>query len=444
MDWLEEKAGKLREYLKDAGLVRSLIYYLCISSIGAVALWLFTRNICNGWMEVIDSRMGGISYHYPALGGKIVISQIQRYEKMMKILSFIYNYSLWVYMLIAYMVAGKIFFARKLAPALGALEEMLHALNAGDYSREIVYRSSDEMGKIAEMAEELRKKLIQEKQRQWERQEEQREINAAFAHDIRTPLTVIRGYTEFLQKYVPQNRVSEELLMEKLDTMHYQEERLLRFSNTMTELQRIEKREISCRWVKLSELMQRLKETAEAMEETSGKVISLYEGQQDTDCGHCEEISGKTISRYEGQPDTDCNHCEETSEKTISPYGRRAGKKEKQQELFVDVECVQEVVENLLNNAVRYAGKLVVMQVEVKRTELTIYVKDDGKGFSQRALRAAAEAYFSEEKESGEHFGIGLSICKMLCENHNGNITFQNSVEGGAIAAAVFGIGVKE
>lgn len=422
MDWLEEKAGKLKEYLKDAGLVRSLIYYLCISSIGAVALWLFTRNICNDWMEVIDSRMGGISYHYPALGGKIVISRIQRYEKMMKILSFIYNYSLWVYMLLAYMVAGKIFFARKLAPALEALEEMLHALNAGDYSREIIYRSSDEMGKITEMAEELRKKLIQEKQRQWERQEEQREINAAFAHDIRTPLTVIRGYTEFLQKYVPQSRVSEELLMEKLDTMHYQEERLLRFSNTMTELQRIEKREISCQWVKMSELMQRLKETAEAMEETSGKIISLYEGQ----------------------PDTDRNHCEETSGKTISLYGRQAGKKEKQQELFVDVECVQEVVENLLNNAVRYARKLVVMQVEVKRTELTIYVKDDGKGFSQRALRAAAEAYFSEEKESGEHFGIGLSICKMLCENHNGNITFQNSVEGGAIAAAVFGIGVKE
>lgn len=422
MDWLEEKAGKLKEYLKDAGLVRSLICYLCISSIGAVALWLFTRNICNGWMEVIDSRMGGISYHYPALGGKIVISQVQRYEKMMKILSFIYNYSLWVYMLIAYMAAGKIFFARKLAPALEALEEMLHALNAGDYSREIVYRSSDEMGKITEMAEELRKKLIQEKQRQWERQEEQREINAAFAHDIRTPLTVIRGYTEFLQKYVPQGRVSEELLMEKLDTMHYQEERLLRFSNTMTELQRIEKREISCRWVKLSELMQRLKEAAEAMEETSGKIISLYEGQTNTDCNHCEETSGKTISFY----------------------GRQAGEKEKQQELLVDVECVQEVVENLLNNAVRYARKLVVMQVEVKRTELTIYVKDDGKGFSQRALRAAAEAYFSEEKESGEHFGIGLSICKMLCENHNGNITFQNSVEGGAIAAAVFGIGVKE
>lgn len=419
MDWLEEKAGKLKEYLKDAGLVRSLIYYLCISSIGAVALWLFTRNICNVWMEVINSRTGGISCYYPALGGKLAISQIQRYEKMMKILSFMYNYSLWIYMLIAYMVAGKIFFARKLAPALEVLEEMLHALNAGDYSREIVYRSSDEMGKITEMAEELRKKLIQEKQRQWERQEEQREINAAFAHDIRTPLTVIRGYTEFLQKYVPQSRVSEELLMEKLDTMHYQEERLLHFSNTMTELQRIEKREISCQWVKLSELVQRLKEAAEAMGETSGKIVSLCEGQADTDCSHCEETSGKTISLHERQA-------------------------EKQQELFVDVECVQEVVENLLNNAVRYARELVVMQVEVKKMELTIYVKDDGKGFSQRALRAAAEAYFSEEKESSEHFGIGLSICKMLCENHNGNITFQNSVEGGAIAAAVFGIGVKE
>lgn len=403
MDWLEEKIEKLKEHLQNAGLVRSLVYYLCITSIGAVVLWLFTRNICNMWIQVISRRTEQIEYYYPNLGGKLAMSQTQQYGIILTILSGIYNYSLWFYMFIAYMISGKVFFSKRLRPALETISNMLSALNAGDYSVEMVWRSSDEMGKISQEMEELRKKLIREKRRQWERQEEQRNINAAFAHDIRTPLTVIRGYTEFLQKYVPQGKVSQELLMGKLETMLYQEERLLRFSNTMTDLQRIEKREISCQWIRFSDLLQRLKESAKALEQTTGKKIRVSAKQ---------ELAGKG----------------------------------EEQEILVDSECIQEVVENLLNNAVRYARQQIVVQLGIDKNELTIYVKDDGPGFSQRALRAATEVYYSEEKNNGresnsEHFGIGLSICKMLCENHNGGITLRNSVEGGAIAAATFGIG---
>lgn len=409
MDWLEERVEKLKLYLINAGLVRSLICYLCITSIGAVVLWLFTRNVCNIWLQVIQQRIENVRY-YMDIGGRLTVSQEavfqeKKYKLILMGLSVMYNYSLFLYMFIAYIIAGKIFFAKRLRPALEAISDMLSALNAGDYSKEIIYQNNDEMGQISQGMEELRKKLIREKRRQWEKQEEQRNINAAFAHDIRTPLTVIRGYTEFLQKYVPQGKVSQELLMEKLDTMQYQEERLLRFSNTMTKLQQIEKREISCQWIRFSDLLQRLRELAEMMEQTTGKRISVY---------HRQELKTK----------------------------------QEEQEILVDSECIQEVAENLLNNAVRYAAQEILMQLEINKSELTIYVKDDGSGFSQKALRAAAEVYYSEEKnkerESNsniEHFGIGLFICKMLCENHNGGITFRNSVEGGAIVAATFGIG---
>lgn len=409
MDWLEERVEKLKLYLINAGLVRSLICYLCITSIGAVVLWLFTRNVCNIWLQVIQQRIENVRY-YMDIGGRLTVSQEavfqeKKYKLILMGLSVMYNYSLFLYMFIAYIIAGKIFFAKRLRPALEAISDMLSALNAGDYSKEIIYQNNDEMGQISQGMEELRKKLIREKRRQWEKQEEQRNINAAFAHDIRTPLTVIRGYTEFLQKYVPQGKVSQELLMEKLDTMQYQEERLLRFSNTMTKLQQIEKREISCQWIRFSDLLQRLRELAEMMEQTTGKRISVY---------HRQELKTK----------------------------------QEEQEILVDSECIQEVAENLLNNAVRYAAQEIFMQLEINKSELTIYVKDDGSGFSQKALRAAAEVYYSEEKnkerESNsnmEHFGIGLSICKMLCENHNGGITFRNSMEGGAIVAATFGIG---
>ena len=197
-----------------------------------------------------------------------------------------------------------------------------------------------------------------------------------------------------MQKYVPKGKVSEEVLLEKLNTMQYQEERILRFTNTMAELQRIEEREVICSWIKVPELTRRIQNSAEVIGLNSGKKIDVWQ-------------------------------------------------KEVKEEIFADDECIQEVLENLLNNAMRYAREQITIQIQSNDSELIIYVKDDGEGFSGKALRTAAEVYFSEEKSSSEHFGIGLSICKMLCENHNGSLTFHNSVSGGAIVAASFGIGIK-
>ena len=114
-----------------------------------------------------------------------------------------------------------------------------------------------------------------------------------------------------------------------------------------------------------------------------------------------------------------------------------------EQELFLDKNLLMEVFENLLSNGLRYAGKAVQVEVAMQEQEFTVFVRDDGPGFSEKALRRGMETYFSEEENSREHFGIGLSICRMLCENHGGSLSLQNSVNQGAIAAATLTAGVK-
>ena len=94
MDWLEEKIEKLKEHLKNTSLVKSLIGYMCITSIGAVVLWMFTRNICNLWIEVIGTRLENVYYFYPDIGGKYAITQEKKYNIILIVLSFINNYSL--------------------------------------------------------------------------------------------------------------------------------------------------------------------------------------------------------------------------------------------------------------------------------------------------------------------------------------------------------------
>lgn len=384
MDWIEEKIEKLQRYLEDATLMRSLVFYLCATSMGAVAMWILTRNISNMWLDVMKQRIQETVWEQS--NGRI--------EMAIYKISWLCNNSLYFFMFLSYLIAGKIFLIKKIYPTIEEITETLNAINAGDYSHEVSCYSGNEFGKINKGMEQLRRNLIREKRSQWKQQEEQRNINAAFAHDIRTPLTVIKGYTEFLQKNIPKGKISEEVLLEKLGIMKYQEERMLRFSNTMTELQRIEKREIVCRWIIIEEMVQRIRELTEVIEQNSSKKICICQKQDRT-------------------------------------------------EILADCECIQEVLENLLNNAVRYAKEQIEIQIEINENKLLIYVKDDGKGFTDKAIREAAEVYFSEEENSDEHFGIGLSISKILCENHNGDLTFINSVEGGAIAAASFGIGIK-
>ncbi len=395
MDWIEEKTEQLRNYLQEKSLVKALVCYLCIGMTGVLALCWITRNLCQAWLEVISRRyQEGIIAHGAGNAEWYVCQGGGREELLLNLTSFLDYYCLYFYTLICFCIVGTIFLEKKIKPALNAVIQGVKYINLGDYGHEIAWRSQDEMGLLCREMEQMRKMLLKGKRDQWKQQEEQRKINAAFAHDIRTPLTVIRGYTEFLQKYVPQGKVSGQMLSDKLAAIHEQEERLLRFSATMTTIQKMEKWEISGKWHKISELLRQMETVIEGVSQDTDKEITLH---------------------------TDLT----------------------EQKLLLDDHLLTEVFENLLSNAMRYACKRIWVEVVLKETELTIFVKDDGPGFSPRALRSGVETYFSEEENSGEHFGIGLSISRMLCENHGGSLSLQNSVEQGAICAASLAVGTE-
>lgn len=98
---------------------------------------------------------------------------------------------------------------------------------------------------------------------------------SAFAHDIRTPLTVMKGYTEFLLKYVPQGKVSEEDLTEKLEIICKNQNRLLEFSKTMTEIQTMGMRLLHCKWCHFTNLVDNIARTAKELESQNGIAVQV-------------------------------------------------------------------------------------------------------------------------------------------------------------------------
>lgn len=394
MDWLEKKAGQIKQYFRNASLTKSLLCYMLLGIIGALTVWLFTRNLCVGWISVLsDASVYGS-------GGRVeewVLRETLFYEHIspaLRMVCFIYFYGLFFDIIVACLLVCWAFLKYKIRPAVRAVQESAGYLAAGDLGHELSYHSGDEMGGLCRDFESMRCQLVEEKKRQWQSQEEQRKINAAFAHDIRTPLTVIKGNTEFLQRYLPQGRVPREMLEEKLSAMQHQTERLIQFSGTMTRFQSEEAREVCGAWIDSGQLVRNMRDNASGMAE-------LHEAG-------CEV-------RWSGV----CG------------------------EIFVDAGIVEEVFDNLLSNAMRYAKKQVTIDISLEKRRLSFFVKDDGAGFSAKALRSATDAYFSEEKEGREHFGIGLSVARMLCEKHGGYLQLVNSVDGGAIASAVFSVDTR-
>ena len=109
-----------------------------------------------------------------------------------------------------------------------------------------------------------------------------------------------------------------------------------------------------------------------------------------------------------------------------------------------DENLILEVLDNLLSNAIRYAKRSIEVELEAEqrggKQYLYLYVKDDGNGFSQDGLSKALEPYYGDVQEE-EHFGLGLHICKTLCQLHGGDFSVANqSQKPGAIVSASFEI----
>lgn len=391
MEKLKEGCRNLKRFLFGTSFSQSLFFYCVMGILGAAAANSFLCYLCNSWMGVIMRRYTSLEWLEEGVKWTD-LSWIDFPEKYrIYLLLFVRSFGMYVLFLGAMLLVIRIYHRQRIIPVLDAVTELVENVKKGEYYRTVSYHGEDELGSICAQADELRRLLAAEKGRQQEAGEQQRRINAAFAHDIRTPLTVIKGYTEFLEKYLPQGKLTQEQVLEKLSAMRGQEERLLAFSSTMTAVQNLEKRRVCRQRLVMKEWLEGLGRYLEGLERGTGLNLEL---------------------------------------KHVNDPGV----------VLCDPDVMMEALENIWSNALRYARCKVVTHVKREGGFLTFYVKDDGPGFSDRALLRASEAYFREGEMGEGHFGLGLTISGTLCGLHGGGLTVVNSVDGGAIVTASFGI----
>ncbi len=287
--------------------------------------------------------------------------------------------------LLCVVVCGIIFYHRKIEKPISILLEASENIsnNRLDFSVEVPEKN--EFGELCLSFEKMRVALKKNNIEMWRQVEERKRLNAAFSHDLRTPLTVLKGQSEILSKYVP--KMSEEKIIETAETMKRHIIRLETYVNTMNDLQRLEDVEVKKELVDVKELEHQMRITGAAV--CKGKEFVLYQNIFDVDS------------------------------------------------VKIDTSIAMQVYENLLSNAVRYAKRKIEIAIDKKDSLLLLNVVDDGAGFTAKDLSNAMKPFYKAENEiNNEHFGMGLNICKMLCEKHGGYLQISN--ENGAKAVAAF------
>ena len=278
------------------------------------------------------------------------------------------------------------FFRRKLKEPLSLLTGAAEKIEKNDLDFTLSYERADEMGKLCASFERMRMALSENNRQMWRAMEARKRLNAAFAHDLRTPLFVIRGYSEMLSR---QSGVdfAQEQVEGMAKAIGKNVARLETFVNDMARLQKLEDispnpspacpKALAGQWAQAARML-------------------------------CAERKLLFSCAVDALPES----------------------------MSLDTGMAAQAVENLLSNAVRFAKQTVRMRVYASGHTLCVQVDNDGPPFTPAQLERAALARYTSGGD--EHFGLGLYVSTILCEKHGGELTVSNTETGHARTAVSF------
>ena len=383
---------KIMRPIQNLSLRKSLVLYIVLFVMFALALSIMTASVCETVADKINEKYPNIGEKYyltneqgERLGeGTYIYKELpvlnEQDEQLLAILDLLPTVTPPIYSAFCIIAAALLFYKNKLKKPLAELRTASEKIANNDLDFSIDYDSNDELGQLCASFEIMRTTLAHNFSKMWRQVEERKALNAAFAHDLRTPLTVLKGYNEMLQASEnPQTR-------ETAATMGKHISRMESYVSSMSNLRRMEDTQPEYKLIDLQALVASLYDSAKIVCTKNGKELIL---QNDI-------------------PDS---------------------------QLSLDGAFVSQVGNNLISNAVRYAQTTVTISFTLRDNGLLLSVSDDGKGFDQNSLQKATSPYYTEESNHSEHFGLGLYICKLLCEHHNGYLKIENTATGAKVSA---------
>lgn len=273
-----------------------------------------------------------------------------------------------------------IYYDVKIRRSLITLNRGIDKISKQELDFKLDSQSNDELGRLCRAFEQMRGALQQSFEARWRSEENQRNLYQAFSHDLRTPLSIVKGNNEIVEFVAAKNK-DWPCALQAISLSNRAVERIERYADQLKQLESIEDWNTAIQAVDMESFLCTIRNQAKILSKKYGKAIEVR-----STC-------------------TGTHH--------------------------FDIALVQRVLDNLMLNSLRYATEKVTVKISRQRDVLQFSVTDDGQGFSTEAIKKATAPFYTTDKTGG-HIGIGLTIAKKLLEKCQSELMIQNLDHGGA------------
>jgi len=286
-----------------------------------------------------------------------------------------------IYFLIVVIAAGVLsYWVRKnITIPLEKLQEATNKIAEGNLNFEIVNYSNDEIGKLCNDFDEMRKRIKENIDARIIADRNNRELITNISHDLKTPMTTIRGYVEGIVDGVAD---SPEKMDRYIKTIYNKVNEMDALINELTMYSRIDLNYIPYNFT----------------------IISAR--HYFDDCGEelFFELEGEGIAFiYYNEIEDDVF-------------------------VLVDNEQLRRVINNIISNAIKHMDKespLVILRVKDAGEYVQVEIADNGIGIAEKDLPHIFERLYRADASRNSYrggSGIGLSIANRIVNEHGGKI----------------------
>ncbi|EEK43693.1 hypothetical protein bcere0001_34090 [Bacillus cereus m1293] len=269
-------------------------------------------------------------------------------------------------------------FGKSLSKEMLILRKVTDKIQKEDLDFQVEQSKIKEVNEVLTSLVKMKDELNHSLRTQWNMETNRREQIVALAHDIKTPLTILRGNAELLNESMldSNQKKCNEHILKSIDEMEIYMKSLLDITKceegASLQFKRTDLRDFIGNIIEESAIC------------VLGKQLNLIENVQD-------------IPNY----------------------------------IPIDETALKRAIMNIMMNAIEYSptkGDL-MFSVEMISEKLQFIVEDSGRGFTEEEMHSATEQFYRGDKSrnSKDHHGMGLYIAKSFAKQHGGNLYLSNS-----------------
>lgn len=269
---------------------------------------------------------------------------------------------------------------------INKLNEAMKKIREGDLTYVLETDKEGEFGELYRSYEDMRMRLKETAEEKTRQEEKNRELISNISHDLKTPITAIKGYAEGIIDGVA---ATPEKTAKYIRTIYNKAVDMDRLINELTTYSKIENDRIPYKFLRIN--------------------ASDY-------FGDCVEEIGLDLEQRE----IEFNYTNLVSNDTL---------------IIADPEQLKKVINNIISNSIKYIDKpkgIINMRIIDKNDSIQVEIEDNGRGISHADLPKIFERFYRTDASRNSAqggSGIGLSIVKKIIEDHGGYI-WATSKEG--------------